>query len=84
PAPQHCYGTRSQSGNSSASNTIATSVPPAPLPCQHCGLPGHKLTTSKHCLKNPKRLLAQQGTGGLADRMDTDTDDVDGSASMQN
>jgi hypothetical protein len=85
PAPQHRYGTRSQSSDSSASATVATSVPPAPLVCKHCGLSGHKMTTSKSCLKNPKRLLDLQGTGSLADCMDTDNvDDDDGSAAMQN
>ncbi|CEP13216.1 hypothetical protein [Parasitella parasitica] len=80
PALQHLHNTRSKS----TSTPIASSVPSAVPLCKHCGLPGHKMTTSKHCLLNPKRLLAQQGTDGSEDRMDTDNVDEDGSASMQN
>jgi hypothetical protein len=28
--------------------------------CKHCGLKGHSLTRSKHCLKNPANLAANQ------------------------
>ncbi|CEP18898.1 hypothetical protein [Parasitella parasitica] len=80
PALQHLHNTRSKS----TSTPIAPSVPSAVPLCKHCGLPGHKMNTSKHCLQNPKRLLAQQGTGGLEDRMDTDNVDDDGSVSIQN
>ncbi|CEP18179.1 hypothetical protein [Parasitella parasitica] len=67
----HHHNTRSKS----TSTPSALSATPL---CKHCGLPGHKMTTSKNCLKDPKRILEQQDASISDDRMDTDDmNDVD-------